>query len=299
MDTNLTNKTLAHSGFVSIIGRPNAGKSTLLNAILGEHLSIVTHKAQTTRHRIQGILSGDDYQIVFSDTPGTLKPAHKLHEKMMGFVNESFADADVFVYMIDLDDRWEDDEFVQKLKKMETPVIAVLNKMDISTPAEVNARMEQVKEILNPNHILAISVLKKFNVDTLLELIKSLLPEGPYYYDPEQLTDRSERFIAAEMIREQIMTAYQEEVPYNVEVVIESFKDHPTILKIEATIYVMRDSQKAILIGKGGSKLKMIGSRSRHTMEKFWKKQVFLHTFVKVKENWRNDEGLLKQFGYE
>lgn len=299
MDILSTDKQLPHSGFVSIIGRPNAGKSTLLNALLGERLSIVSHKAQTTRHRIQGILSGEDYQIIFSDTPGTLKPAHKLHEKMMDFVNESITDADVFVYMIDLDDKWEDDEFVQKLKHVKAPVIAVLNKMDLSTPEGVNKRIEQVQELLAPKYILAISVLKKFNIDTLLDLVKSLLPAGPLYYDPEQLTDKSERFIASEMIREQIMTAYQEEIPYNVEVVVESFKDERNILKIEAVIYVMRDSQKAILIGKGGEKIKQIGSRARHSMEKFWDKKVFLQTFVKVKENWRDDDQMLKNFGYE
>lgn len=299
MNTNSNQEMLEHSGFVSIIGKPNAGKSTLLNAILGERLSIITHKAQTTRHRIQGILSGPDFQMVFSDTPGTLTPAHKLHERMMNYVNESFKDADVFVYVVDVTEPIEEDEYILRLQKVKSPIIVVLNKMDLSTPEHILTYSQTMQNMLNPKHIISISALKNFMVDGLVSQVKALLPKGPSYYDSEQLTDKSERFIAAEMIREQILTTYKEEVPYNVEVVIDSFKDNKNLLRIEAIIYVMRDSQKAIMIGQGGMKLKQIGTRARKNMEKFWDKKVFLQTFVKVKENWRDDDLLLNQFGYE
>ncbi len=286
------------SGYVSIIGKPNAGKSSLINALLGERISIITHKAQTTRHRIKGILSGDDYQIVFSDTPGTIVPSHKLHEKMMNFVKESYEDADVFVYMIDAVAPWEPDEYSEKVFASKVPTIVVLNKVDQLTQEQTQEMLDIIKTTLGANYVVPLSVLSKFNITALLDLVKSLLPEGPAYFDKDQLTDKSERFIAAEIIREKILLQYQEEVPYTVEVGIVSFKDEPGILRIEAEIYIIRESQKPIIIGKGGERLKRLGTASRLEMEKFFGKKIFLKTFVKVKENWRENDRMLKEFGY-
>ncbi len=294
METTITHR----SGYVSIIGKPNAGKSSLINALLGERISIITHKAQTTRHRIKGILSGDDFQIVFSDTPGTIVPSHKLHEKMMNFVKESYEDADVFVYMIDAVAPWEPDEYSEKVFASKVPTIVVLNKVDQLTQEQTQEMLDIIKTSLGANYVVPLSVLSKFNITALLDLVKSLLPEGPAYFDKEQLTDKSERFIAAEIIREKILLQYQEEVPYTVEVGITSFKDEPTILRIEAEIYIIRESQKPIIIGKGGERLKRLGTASRLEMEKFFGKKIFLKTFVKVKENWRENDRMLKEFGY-
>jgi GTP-binding protein Era len=288
------------SGFVNIIGKPNAGKSTLLNELLGERLSIISPKVQTTRHRIKGIKSDEHYQIVFSDTPGTIsQPSNKLHESMMGFVKESLSDADIFLYLIDISEEWETDDFVASISESKIPLIVVLNKVDLVDSDTVIAVTERIKEELKPSHIVPLSALRKFNTQELLNLIISLLPEGAAYYDKDQLTDKSERFIASEIIREKMLTTYKEEVPYSIEIGIVSFKDEPTILKIEAEIYVMRESQKSIIIGKGGQKLKSVGMAARKEMELFFGKQIFLKTFVKVKENWRDDDRMLKHFGYK
>lgn len=288
------------SGFVNILGWPNAGKSSLLNELLGEKLSIITPKIQTTRHRIQGILSGDDYQAVFSDTPGTIeKPSHKLHESMMNFVQECIEDADVFVYVIDISETWTHDAYSEKIMKSGIPVIVVLNKIDLVAQEIVLKKTEEIKELLQPQYIVPMSATKKFNTHQLLDLIISLLPEGEAYYDKDQLTNKSERFIAAEMVREKILLNYREEIPYSVEIGIISFKNSPEILKIEADIYVMRDSQRIIMIGSGGIGLTRVGTAARKDMEAFWGKKVFLKLFVKVKKDWRDSDLMLKHFGYK
>lgn len=287
-----------HAGFVTILGQPNAGKSTLLNAILGERLSIVTHKAQTTRHRIQGILSGPDFQIVFSDTPGILKPINKLHERMMGFVADSLEDADVLIYVHDVQYPLEQETVPEKIMNLKIPLIVALNKIDLSNEQALTEIRDSIKSILNPQYIIPISATTGFNVDKLIDLTRQLLPEGPAYYEEDQLTDKSERFIASEIIRGEILMVYGEEVPYAVEVVVNSFKDNPQILTIAADIMVMRESQKPIIIGKGGEKIKRTGTRARKELEKFFGKKIYLELFVKVKENWRDNEQWLNRFGY-
>jgi len=288
------------SGFVNILGWPNAGKSSLLNELLGEKLSIITPKIQTTRHRIKGLISGEDYQVVFSDTPGTIdKPSHKLHESMMKFVQECIEDADVFVYVIDISDEWKPDEYSEKIMKSGIPVIVVLNKIDLVDQDTVMLKTTEIKEQLQPQYIVPMSAAKKFNTQALLDLIISILPEGEAYYDKDQLTDKSERFLASEIVREKILLNYREEIPYSVEVGILSFKNEPEILKIEADIYVMRDSQRIILIGAAGSGLTRVGTAARKEMEAFWGKKVFLKLFVKVKKDWRDSDLMLKHFGYK
>jgi GTP-binding protein Era len=288
------------SGFVNILGWPNAGKSTLLNELLGEKLSIITPKIQTTRHRIKGILSTEEYQIVFSDTPGTIeKPSHKLHESMMNYVTQSIEDADVFIYVIDISDDWRPDDYSEKIMKSGVPVILVLNKIDLVDQDKVLSKTEEMRELLKPQYVVPMSASQKFNTQELLNLITNLLPVGEAFYDKEQLTDKSERFIAAEMVREKILLNYREEIPYSVEIGISSFKDSPEILKIEAEIYVMRDSQRIILIGNGGSGLTRVGTAARKDMEAFWGKKVFLRLFVKVKKDWRDSDMMLRHFGYK
>ncbi|MGE0638398.1 MAG: GTPase Era [Bacteroidia bacterium] len=294
---------MAHkAGFVNIIGKPNAGKSTLTNALVGEKISIITAKAQTTRHRIMGIISDKDYQVVFSDTPGIIAPHYKMHEGMMQFVDTSFKDADVIVYVSPGDeDEGRDEKFAEtfaRLEKMEVPVLVVINKIDLLDNAKLEAKADFWKQKLPKAEIIPVSASEKFNTDYLLKRIKELLPDGPAFFPEDQLTDKSERFIAAEIIREKILRYYDKEIPYSVDVHIEQFKDEPTIIRIVAVIYVERESQKMILIGQGGKSIKGMGMAARKDMEKFFGKKIFLETTVKVKKDWRNDENYLKTHGY-
>jgi len=289
------------AGFVSIIGKPNAGKSTLMNALVGEKISIISPKVQTTRHRIMGILSKPEYQIVFSDTPGIIEPKYKLHSSMMEFVNQSLQDADVVLFITDvLDERPEDEFIYDRLKLIQLPLFVILNKIDLlgNNEAVVTAT-EKIQQKLPEAKIFPMSALNKFGIDELMSQLVPLLPEGPSFYPDDQLTDKSERFIAAEIIREKIMMRYKEEIPYSVQVEVVEFKDEPNILRIMADIYVMRESQKQILIGKGGIALKNVGMAARRDLETFFDKKVFLQTYVKVKENWRDNDRILKQFGYK
>jgi GTP-binding protein Era len=287
------------SGFVSIIGKPNVGKSTLLNALLGEKLSIISEKVQTTRHRIKGILNNPNYQVVFSDTPGIIDPKYKLQGNMMKFVNESLQDAELIVFVTDFDIRNEDEAIFERLKLIKTPMICLLNKIDGVNQDQLNVKIAFWNDMKLFKEIIPISALNKFNIDALLKSILSYMPEGAPYYEQDQLTDKSERFVAAEIIREKIMVRYKEEIPYSVQVEIELFKEEKDIIHIHALIYVMRDSQKVILIGKGGSALKNVGIAARRDLELFFKKKIFLKTFVKVKEDWRDNSRTLKEFGYD
>ena len=287
------------SGFVSIIGKPNVGKSTLLNALLGEKLSIISQKAQTTRHRIKGILNKPDFQIVFSDTPGIINPKYKLQGSMMKFVNESLTDCDLVVFMTDFNQMNEEPELIEKLQAIHVPLLCILNKIDETNQELVAAKVEFWKEKKLFKEIIPISALNKFNIDVLVQTLLNYIPEGAPYYDTDQLTDKSERFIASEIIREKIMVRYKEEIPYSVQIEIELFKEEKDIIHIHALIYVLRESQKQILIGKGGIALKNVGIAARRDMELFFKKKIFLKTFVKVKEDWRDNSKTLKEFGYE
>ncbi|MDD2419181.1 MAG: GTPase Era [Bacteroidia bacterium] len=288
-----------YSGFVNIMGNPNVGKSTLMNALVGEQLSIVTSKAQTTRHRIMGLVNGDNYQIVYSDTPGILKPGYKLQESMMNFVKGAFTDADIILYVTDtVEKSTKHKEYIEKLNTLHTPVLLVINKIDISTQEKLEDLYNQWQELLPNAEIFPISATEKFNLDALFSRIVGLLPESPAWYDKSILTDRNLRFFASEIIREKILLNYSKEIPYCTEVVIESFKENENIYNIEAIIYVTRDSQKGIIIGKGGSSLKKVGTQARIDMESFFEKKVFLQIFVKVNPDWRQDSKKLKQFGY-
>jgi GTP-binding protein Era len=288
------------SGFVSIIGCPNVGKSTLLNALVGERLSIITSKAQTTRHRIMGIVSGDNYQIVFSDTPGILKPNYKLQEKMMNFVISAFSDADVFLLIVDIyDDIQLEEEYLEKLKKTSTPVLLLLNKIDMATQEVLDAKLAEWKEKLPNAEIIPISALKKFNLENVMYRITQLLPFGEAFYDKDTLTDKPERFFVSEIIREKVLLQYKKEIPYSVEVVVNSFKDEADILKIQADILVERESQKGIIIGHKGEALKKLGTRARLEAETFFQKKIVLELYVKVAKDWRNSDSNLKNFGYQ
>ena len=288
------------SGFVSIVGCPNVGKSTLMNVLVGEKLSIITSKAQTTRHRIMGIVSGDDYQIVFSDTPGILKPNYKLQEKMMEFVVSAFSDADVFLLIVDIyEDIILDEKYLEKLKNTKTPVLLLLNKVDMATQEVLDTKMAEWKEKLPNAEILPISALKKFNLENVMYRIVQLLPVGEAFYDKDTLTDKPEKFFVSEIIREKILLQYKKEIPYSVEVVVNSFKDEEKILRIQADILVERESQKAIIIGHKGEALKKVGTRAREDAEKFFGKKIFLELYVKVAKDWRNSDSNLKNFGYQ
>lgn len=291
---------MAHkAGFVNIIGNPNVGKSTTMNAMLGERLSIITPKAQTTRHRIFGILNGEDYQVVFSDTPGVIRPAYALQESMMQFVSSAFEDADVFLYLVEVGERaLKDENFYNQLKNTKTPLLLGLNKIDMVDQDKLEEEVAYWKGEFPNAEIIPLSALKKFNTDHLLSRMIALLPESPAYFAKDQLTDRSERFFASEIIREKILMNYKKEVPYSVEVNIDEFKEEDNIIRIRAVILVARESQKGIIIGHKGAMLKKVGSESRLEMEKFFQKKVFLETFVKVNKDWRDDQRKLKQFGY-
>lgn len=287
------------AGFVNIVGKPNAGKSTLLNQLMGEKLAIVTQKAQTTRHRIFGIYNEDDVQIVFSDTPGVLDPKYELQEKMMGFVKESLQDADVFLFIVDISDKSEPSEFlIEKLNKIPVPVLLLINKIDKSNQKEMEAAVEHWHNLLPKAEILPISALNAYNTEYILPKLKSLLPENPPYYDKDQFTDKSERFFVNETVREKILLNYEKEIPYSVEVVTELFKEKEGIIFIDSIIYVERETQKGILIGHKGEAIKKVGTEARLDLEKFFAKKIHLNLFVKVKKDWRKNEKDLKNFGY-
>jgi GTPase len=286
------------SGFVSIVGKPNVGKSSLMNKLMGENLSIITAKAQTTRHRIMGILNGDDFQIVYSDTPGILEPKYSLHEAMMTYVKVSLEDADTILLVVALEDTYEPELF-DRFKKLETPILLVINKVDLAKGSQVEDKITYWKsELTNVREVIAVSAKTGQKVDTLLPTLLSLMPVHPPFFPKDEFTDRTERFFASEIIREKIFLHYEQEIPYSTEVSISSFKDETDIIRISATIYVERDSQKGIIIGKAGSSLKKVGMEARKDMEKFFAKKIFLETHVKVADNWRKERFKLKQFGY-
>ena len=288
------------SGFVNIIGNPNVGKSTLMNALVGEKLSIITSKAQTTRHRIMGIVSGEDFQIVYSDTPGILKPSYKLQESMMKFVTGAVADADVILYVTDTVERGERSAgIIDRIRQSGVPAIVVINKIDLTTPEALEALVDKWQGELPEARIVPASAKENFNIEGLFKTILDLLPEGPAFYPKDTLTDKTLRFFASEIIREKILRFYDKEIPYCCEIEIESYKEEPAIDRIAATIYVARDSQKGILIGHKGEKLKRVGQAAREDMEQFLGKKVFLQLFVKVNDDWRNNERQLRRFGSE
>ena len=288
------------SGFVNIIGNPNVGKSTLMNQLVGEKLSIITSKAQTTRHRIMGIVNGEDFQIVYSDTPGILKPNYKLQEKMMKFVRGAITDADALLYVTDTVEQSDRSaEIIEKVRLSDIPTIVVINKVDLTTPDKLIALVEKWQALL-PNAIIApCSAKENFNVEGVFNLILERLPEGEAFYPKDTLTDKTLRFFASEIIREKILLNYDKEIPYSCEIAIESYKEEPTIDRISATIYVARNSQKGIVIGHKGERLKRVGQAARHDLEAFLGKKVFLELYVKVMEDWRNNDNQLKRFGYE
>ena len=288
------------SGFVNIIGNPNVGKSTLMNALVGERLCIITPKAQTTRHKIMGIVNGEDYQIVFNDTPGILKPAYRMQEDMMGFVDTAIGDADVLIYMTDtLEKADKNMEYISRLKDLGCPVIVVVNKIDLSDQPKVNALMQWWQEQVPAALVLPASLKEGFGTDNIMRAVLERIPEAPAWYDRDSFTDRNLRFFASEIIREKILLFYKEEIPYSCEVVVESFKEGQERYDISAVIYVMRDSQKGIVIGKGGAALKKVGTQARKDMEDFFGKKVFLTLFVKVDPDWRESRKELRKFGYE
>ncbi len=286
------------AGFVSIIGKPNVGKSTLMNQMVGERLSIITSKAQTTRHRIMGILNGDDFQIVYSDTPGIIKPQYELHKSMMRFVHTSLDDADVILFVTDIFEEYDEDDVIQKLKNIDAVIILIINKTDMATQEQVVEKVNYWKENFTAKYVIPISALKNFNVDKVFELILENLPYHPPYFHKDELTDKPERFFAAEIIREKIFLNYKKEIPYCCEVIITEFQEKEDIIVVKSEILVERDSQKGIIIGKDGSSLKKIGIEAREDMEKFFEKKVFLEQFVKVELDWRKKENKLKRFGY-
>ncbi len=294
-------KTMEHrAGFVNIIGNPNVGKSTLMNALVGEKLSIVTAKAQTTRHRIMGIVNTDEYQIVYSDTPGMLKPNYRLQEDMMKFVDAAIGDADIILYVTDVVEKSDKNkEYIDKLQKVECPVVVVINKIDISDQQRVLELMGWWKETLPKAEIIPVSARERFNLESVFEAVVSKLPVSPPWFDKDQFTDRNLRFFASEIIREKILENYSQEIPYSCEVMVEAFKEGKERYEISAVILVARESQKGIIIGKGGAALKKTGTEARIEMEDFFQKKVFLQLFVKVDPDWRESRKELRKFGYE
>jgi GTP-binding protein Era len=286
------------SGFVSIVGKPNVGKSSLINKLMNENLSIITAKAQTTRHRIMGILNGENYQIVYSDTPGILEPKYSLHEAMMTYVKVSLEDADLILLVVALEDKYEPELF-NRFLKIKTPILLVINKIDLAKGSQVEDKVTYWKQsITNIKEVLTVSAKTGQQVDLLLPKILEAMPVHPPYFPQDEFTDRSERFFASEIVREKIFLNYEQEVPYSTEVAITSFKEESDIIRISATIYVERDSQKGIIIGKGASSIKKVGVEARKDMETFFGKKIFLETHVKVADNWRKQSLKLKQFGY-
>lgn len=287
------------SGFVNIIGNPNVGKSTLMNSLIGQDLSIITSKAQTTRHRIKGILSNENYQIVFSDTPGVIKPAYKLQESMMQYVKSAFQDADVIMYVVEIGEKGlKDNDIFEKIQQLKIPLIILLNKIDLVSQQKVLVEIENWTNKFSTAKVLPISALNGFNINEVIELILEVLPESPAYYSKDDVTDKSERFFIEEIIREKILKHYKKEVPYSVEISVEEFFEEEEIIKIRAIIYVLRESQKGIIIGHKGLGLKRIGTESRKDIEKMLGKKVFLKTPIKVKKDWRDNSNQLKKFGY-
>ena len=289
------------AGFVNIVGNPNVGKSTLMNALVGERISIITSKSQTTRHRIMGIVNGEDFQIVYSDTPGALKPNYRLQESMLEASESAFKDADVLLYVTDTVESYDKNlDFLDKVRKMQTPIFLIINKIDLlSSQKELEDLVDKWKEVLPNARIIPICAKEKFNVENLLAQIKELLPESPAYFDKDALTDRPARFFVTEIIREKILELYDKEIPYSSEVVVEKFVEDKKMIHINAVIYVERDSQKSIIIGKSGSMLKKVGMMARRDIETFFQKKVFLEIFVKVEKDWRNRDKQLKMFGYQ
>ena len=288
------------AGFVNIVGNPNVGKSTLMNLLVGERISIATFKAQTTRHRIMGILNTDEMQIVFSDTPGVLKPNYKLQESMLNFSESALADADVLLYVTDVVEKPDKNiEFIEKVRKMQVPILLLINKIDLSNQESLVKCVEEWHELIPQAEIIPISAISKFGVDVVMKRIKDLLPDSPPYFDKDQWTDKPARFFVTEIIREKILLYYDKEIPYAVEVVVEQFKEEEKSIHINAVIYVERDSQKGIIIGKHGKALKKVSTEARKTLEKFFQKSIYLETFVKVDKDWRSSDKELKNFGYQ
>ena len=287
------------AGFVNIIGNPNVGKSTLMNALVGEKLSIITSKSQTTRHRIMGIVNSDDFQIVYSDTPGIVNPHYKLHESMMTFVYTALKDADVFLLVTEIGEQFKNQEIIEKIKASGIPAILIINKIDLSDQPTIEAKMKHWQEHLPNAEVIPVSALHNFNIEKVLDTILSHLPDGPAYFPKDEMTDKTRRFFASEIRREKIFENYKKEVPYSSEVVVEEYKEKDGIDVINATIFVERDSQKGIILGHKGSMIKKVGTEARIDIEEFIQKKVFLDLHVKVNKDWRNNELSLKRFGYE
>ena len=288
------------SGFVNIVGNPNVGKSTLMNILVGERLSIITSKSQTTRHRIMGVVTTDNYQIVYSDTPGVLKPMYKLQESMLKYSESALEDADVILYITDvLETRTKNKFFLDMVNRLSCPIVILINKIDLSDQAKVSEIIDDWKNIIPKAEIYPVSALHRFNTDNILDKIVSLLPENPPYFEKDRLTDKPERFFVSEIIREKVLELYDKEIPYSVEVQVETFKEEDNIIRIGTVINVIRDSQKGIIIGKGGQALKRLGAMARKEIEAFFGKKIYLEIFVKVSKDWRNNTNRLKGFGYE
>ncbi len=286
------------AGFVSIFGKPNVGKSTLMNRLVGEKISIITSKAQTTRHRIMGILSGEDFQIVYSDTPGILNPQYELHKSMMRFVSSSLEDADLILFVTDLYEKYDDDEMIKKLQQSDIPIILILNKVDLAKGSQAIDKLNYWKEIIKTDHNLLISALQGEGVADLFQMILDILPEHPAYYPKDEFTDKPERFFVSEIVREKLFLNYKKEVPYSCEVVTTNFREDEKIIRIRVEIFVERKSQRAILLGHKGERIKEVGIAARKDMETFFGKQVFLEQFIKVEPDWRKKPSKLKRFGY-
>ena len=287
------------SGFVNLVGNPNVGKSTLMNLLTGDRISTTTFKAQTTRHRILGIVNEDNCQIVFSDTPGVVQPAYKMQEAMLAFSESALEDADVLVYVTDVvENVTKNADFIEKVNKLSVPVIAVINKIDLSNQQALEARVEELHTLFPNAEIIPVSAKAKFNTQPLLQRIKELIPEAPAYFPEDQWTDKPARFFVSEIIREKILLYYDKEIPYSCEVVVEQYKEDDKLIRINAVIYVERESQKGIVIGHNGVALKKVVTESRKALEKFFQKKIYLEVFVKVEKNWRNDEKRLRDYGY-
>ncbi|MFN3851031.1 MAG: GTPase Era [Spirosomataceae bacterium] len=291
------------AGFISIVGKPNVGKSTLMNQLVGEKLSIITSKAQTTRHRIMGIVNGvhegTEFQLVYSDTPGIIMPQYELHKSMMSFVHGSLEDADVVLFVTDIFEKHDENDVIEKLQKTDSPILLIINKIDLAKPEQIEEKIQYWKDNFKAVEILTISALNNINVDKLFDRIISYLPVHPPYFPKDELTDKPERFFAAEILREKILTNYNKEIPYSCEVVITSFKEKDDIIVISAEIYVERTSQRAILLGHKGERIKKVGMLAREEMQRFFDKKVFLEQYIKVESDWRNKQNKLRQFGYE
>ncbi|MFC3812034.1 GTPase Era [Lacihabitans lacunae] len=290
------------AGFISIVGKPNVGKSTLMNQLVGEKLSIITSKAQTTRHRIMGIVNGEtedsEFQLIYSDTPGIIKPQYELHSAMMEFVHGSLEDADVVLFVTDIYEKYDEEDVIQKLQKTQSPIILIINKMDLATPEIIEEKITHWKAVLNPAHIMTISALQNIGIEGLLEQVIKLMPVHPPYFPKDELTDKPERFFAAEIIREKIFLNYKKEVPYSCEVVVTAFKESDDIIRVSSEIYVERDTQRAILLGHKGERIKKVGTEARLEMEQFFGKKIFLEQYIKVEQDWRQKRIKLDRFGY-